>query len=171
MAPSSSDDCGWMLYLSMDAKCPNHPHRLLIFLGVFVAACVGTSLLHWACPGGPWWGWYWWVRRRGLRLLGCSIPGPRGLPWLLRLAIMTGLPQPQIPAAAAARGDNHARRTLVATALGESRLRATGDADVSSYVLAPLLSPTDCEYDYVRVGVHAIHRHNPVLRPLEIAPF
>ncbi|KAJ1269516.1 hypothetical protein BS78_07G218100 [Paspalum vaginatum] len=136
MGPSSSDDCGWLLYLSLAAKCGDHPHRLLGFAAVFVAACVVTSLLHWACPGGPAWGWYWWARRGGVGILGAAIPGPRGLPVLGSMALMTGLAHRKLAAAAAAGGDNKARRRLMALSLGETRVVVTADPDVARDLLA-----------------------------------
>jgi len=140
MAAPSSDDCGWLLYLSLAAKCGgDHPHRLLGLAAVFVAACVVTSLLHWACPGGPAWGWYWWARRGGAGIIGAAIPGPRGLPVLGSMGLMTGLAHRKLAAAAAAGGGDDAarrRRRLMAFSLGETRVVVTADPDVARDLLA-----------------------------------
>ncbi|PUZ52563.1 hypothetical protein GQ55_6G280900 [Panicum hallii var. hallii] len=130
MAPS--EDCGWLLYLSLAAKCGD-PHRLLGFAAVFAAAFVVTALLHWAAPGGPAWGWYWWTRRAGLGI-GAAIPGPRGLPVLGSMGLMTGLAHRKLAAAAAAGGK--ARRRLMAFSLGETRVVVTADPDVARELLA-----------------------------------
>jgi cytochrome P450 len=132
MAPS--EDCGWLLYLSLAAKCGDS-HRLLGFAAVFAAAFVVTALLHWAAPGGPAWGWYWWARRGGLGIIGgAAIPGPRGLPVLGSMGLMTGLAHRKLAAAAAAGGK--ARRRLMAFSLGETRVVVTADPDVARELLA-----------------------------------
>nr|CAB3483735.1 unnamed protein product [Digitaria exilis] len=132
MAPSS-DDCSWLLYLSLAAKCGGDPHRLLAFAAVFAVAFVVTALLHWAAPGGPAWGWYWWTRRAGLGILGAAIPGPRGLPVLGSMGLMTGLAHRKLAAAAAV---DKARRRLMAFSLGETRVVVTADPDVARELLA-----------------------------------
>ncbi|TKW11612.1 hypothetical protein SEVIR_6G243400v4 [Setaria viridis] len=130
MAPS--EDCGWLLYLSLAAKCGD-PHRLLGLAAVFAAAFVVTALLHWVAPGGSAWGWYWWARRGGLGI-GAAIPGPRGLPVLGSMGLMTGLAHRKLAAAAAAGGK--ARRRLMAFSLGETRVVVTADPDVARELLA-----------------------------------
>ncbi|CAL5000712.1 unnamed protein product [Urochloa decumbens] len=137
MAPSS-DDCGWLLYLSLAAKCGD-PHRLLGLAAVFAAAFLLTALLHWASPGGPAWGWYWWARKAGLGITtggGAAIPGPRGLPVLGSMGLMTGLAHRKLAAAAASGGDKAARRRLMAFSLGETRVVVTADPDVARELLA-----------------------------------
>ncbi|XP_066326752.1 cytochrome P450 78A9-like [Miscanthus floridulus] len=133
MAPPT-EDCGWLLYLSLAAKCGD-PHRLLGFAAVFVVACVVTSLLHWASPGGPAWGWYWWTRRAGgLGIVrAAAIPGPRGLPVLGSMALMTGLAHRKLAAAAETQAS---RRRLMAFSLGETRVVVTADPDVARELLA-----------------------------------
>jgi len=127
MAPS--EDCGWLLYLSLAAKCGD-PHRLLGFAAVLAAAFVVTALLHWASPGGPAWGRYWWTRRAGLGI-GAAIPGPRGLPVLGSMGLMTGLAHRKLAAAA-----GKARRRLMSFSLGETRVVVTADPDVARELLA-----------------------------------
>ncbi|XP_062193128.1 cytochrome P450 78A9-like [Phragmites australis] len=128
MAPSDNNH-GWLLYLSLAAKCDD-PHRLLGFAAVFIVACVVTSLLHWASPGGPAWGRYWWTRKGGLGI-GAPIPGPRGLPVVGSMELMTGLAHRKLAAAG-----GHARRRLMAFSLGETRVVVTADPDVARELLA-----------------------------------
>ncbi|CAO2190402.1 unnamed protein product [Urochloa humidicola] len=133
MAPSS-DDCGWLLYLSLAAKCGD-PHRLLAFAAVFAVAFLVTALLHWASPGGPAWGWYWWTKKAGLGIISAAaIPGPRGLPVIGSMGLMTGLAHRKLAAATAAGGA--ATRRLMAFSLGETRMVVTADPDVARELLA-----------------------------------
>lgn len=131
MAPS--EECGWPLYISLAAKCggDGEPYRLVGFAAVLLTACVVTSLLHWASPGGPAWGRYWWTRR-GLGI-GNAIPGPRGLPVIGSMRLMTGLAHRKLAAAAAT---SLARRRLMAFSLGETRVVVTADPDVARELLA-----------------------------------
>ncbi|CAO2207506.1 unnamed protein product [Urochloa humidicola] len=131
MAPPS-EDCGWLLYLSLAAKCGD-PHRLLGLAAVFAAAFLVTALLHWASPGGPAWGWYWWARKAGLGITGAP-SGPRGLPVVGSMGLMTGLAHRKLAAAAAA-GDA-SRRRLMAFSLGETRVVVTSDPVVARELLA-----------------------------------
>ncbi|TVU04685.1 hypothetical protein EJB05_47815 [Eragrostis curvula] len=127
---TTSDECGWLLYLSLAAKCGGDPGRVLGFAAVFAVAFVVTALLHWAAPGGPAWGWYWWTMRRG-GVTGGAIPGPRGLPVVGSMALMTGLAHRKLAAA----GGKQARR-LMAFSLGETRVVVTADPDVARELLA-----------------------------------
>ncbi|GJN04193.1 hypothetical protein PR202_ga21717 [Eleusine coracana subsp. coracana] len=125
---ATCDDCGgWLLYLSLAAKCGD-PHRLAGLAAVLLVAFVLTSLLHWAAPGGPAWGRYWWTRRAGLGI----IPGPRGLPVLGSMGLMTGLAHRKL--AAEMMGDS--RKRLMAFSLGETRMVVTADPDVARELLA-----------------------------------
>ncbi|GJN15526.1 hypothetical protein PR202_gb02447 [Eleusine coracana subsp. coracana] len=127
---ATSDDCGgWLLYLSLAAKCGD-PHRLAGLAAVLLVAFVVTSLLHWAAPGGPAWGRYWWTRRAGL---GIIIPGPRGLPVVGSMGLMTGLAHRKLAEAAEMTGD---RKRLMAFSVGETRMVVTADPDVARELLA-----------------------------------
>lgn len=128
MAPS--DDCGWLLYLSLAAKCGAEPYRVAGFVAVLLAACLVTALLHWTSPGGAAWGRYWGTRKA----LGIAcIPGPRGLPVIGSMGLMTGLAHRKL--AAAASGDGR-RRRLMAFSVGETRMVVTADPDVARDLLA-----------------------------------
>lgn len=129
MAPS--EECGgWLLYISLAAKCGGEPYRVAGFVAVLLAACLVTALLHWASPGGAAWGAYWWTRRGQL---GIAIPGPRGFPVIGSMGLMTGLAHRKLAAAAA--GDER-RRRLMAFSLGETRMVVTADPDVARDLLA-----------------------------------
>jgi cytochrome P450 len=131
MAPS--EDCGWLLYLSLAAKCGGEPYRVAGFVAVILAACVVTALLHWTSPGGAAWGKYWWTRK-ALGIAGASrIPGPRGFPVIGSMGLMTGLAHRKL--AAAASGDG-TRRRLMAFSVGETRMVVTADPDVARDLLA-----------------------------------
>uniref|UniRef100_A0A0E0LXN5 Uncharacterized protein n=1 Tax=Oryza punctata TaxID=4537 RepID=A0A0E0LXN5_ORYPU len=128
----SSPSGGWLLYVSLAAKCGGEPYRVVGFVAVFLLAFAVTSLLHWASPGGPAWGRYWWNKRGGLGI-GAAIPGPRGLPVLGSMSLMTGLAHRKL--AAAVEG-SPARRRLMALSLGETRVVVTADPDVARELLA-----------------------------------
>ncbi|XP_047071227.1 cytochrome P450 78A9-like [Lolium rigidum] len=131
MAPS--DDCGWLLYVSLAAKCGGEPYRVAGFVTVLLAACVITALLHWTSPGGAAWGRYRWTRKQALGI--ACIPGPRGLPVIGSMGLMTGLAHRKL-AAAAACGDGGRRRRLMAFSVGETRMVVTADPDVARDLLA-----------------------------------
>ncbi|CAM0911731.1 unnamed protein product [Alopecurus aequalis] len=130
MAPS--EDCGWLLYISLAAKCGGEPYRVVGFVAVLLAACVVTALLHWASPGGAAWGRYWWTRMP-LGIGEACIPGPRGFPVIGSMSLMTGLAHRKL--ALAASGDDR-RRRLMAFSLGETRMVVTADPDMARDLLA-----------------------------------
>ena len=124
MAPS--EDCGWLLYISLAAKCGGEPYRVAGFVAVILAAFVVTALLHWASPGGAAWGRYRWTRMP-LGIVGAAascIPGPRGFPVIGSMRLMTGLAHRKL--ALAASGDAR-RRRLMAFSVGETRMVVTAD--------------------------------------------
>ncbi|KAL6846723.1 hypothetical protein ACP4OV_024171 [Aristida adscensionis] len=128
---ATPDDCGgWLLYLSLAAKCGGGPHRLAGLLAVCAAAFVVTCALHWSFPGGPAWGRWWWTRRGPMA--APPPPGPRGLPVFGSMRLMTGLAHRKLAAAAARLG----ARRLMAFSLGETRVVVAAHPDVAREILA-----------------------------------
>ncbi|CAL5073171.1 unnamed protein product [Urochloa decumbens] len=133
---ATPDDCGsWLLYLSLAAKCGgDQPYRLAGFLAVCAAAFLITCLLHWSSPGGPAWGrWRWTRRATGGGAAAVPPPGPRGLPVIGSMWLMTGLAHRKL-AAAAGRLPKRARR-LMAFSLGETRMVVAAHPDVAREIL------------------------------------
>ncbi|CAL9766042.1 unnamed protein product [Musa acuminata subsp. burmannicoides] len=130
----SSVENGWLVSLSLAAKCSElsaYPIRLLS-LAIIVAVCwLATTLLHWAYPGGPAWGRYWWSRRKPWGL-GKAIPGPRGLPLVGSMGLMSGLAHRKLAAVADA---IPGARRLMALSLGDTRVVVTCDPDVARDIL------------------------------------
>ncbi|CAL9146171.1 cytochrome P450 78A9-like [Musa acuminata AAA Group] len=130
----SAGESGWVVSLSLAAKAGElsaDPSRLLA-LAVVVAVCwLTTLLLHWAFPGGPAWGRYWWSRRRPWGI-GGVIPGPRGLPVVGSMGLMSGLAHRKLAAAADA---IPGARRLMALSLGDTRVVVTCDPVVARDIL------------------------------------
>ncbi|EEE69109.1 hypothetical protein OsJ_28178 [Oryza sativa Japonica Group] len=155
-SPSTQDCGGWLLYVSLAAKCGGDPCRVVGFVAVAVVAFAVTSLLHWLSPGGPAWGRYWWNRRGGLGI-AAAIPGPRGLPVLGSMSLMAGLAHRKLAAAA---GGSPARRRLMALSLGETRVVVTADPGVARELLASAaFANWPGEGVRVRDAVPPRHRH------------
>ncbi|KAM1053405.1 hypothetical protein ACFX13_000970 [Malus domestica] len=88
-----------------------------------------TSLIYWSHPGGPAWG-------RNIKTIGPfskknTIPGPRGLPLIGSMSLMTSLAHRKI--ASAALSLNAAR--LMAFSLGQTRVVVTCHPDVAREIL------------------------------------
>uniref|UniRef100_J3MZF4 Uncharacterized protein n=1 Tax=Oryza brachyantha TaxID=4533 RepID=J3MZF4_ORYBR len=131
---ATPEDTGsWLLYLSLAAKCggDGQPHRFVGFLVVCAVAGLLTCLLHWSFPGGPAWGRWWWTRRRGCWAAAASVPGPRGLPVIGSMWLMTGLAHRKLAAAAGRLG----ARRLMAFSLGETPAVVAGHPDVAREIL------------------------------------
>ncbi|XP_051188983.1 cytochrome P450 78A9 [Lolium perenne] len=131
---ATPEDCGasWLLYLSLAAKCGgDNPLRLAGLLAVCAAACVLTCLMHWCVPGGPAWGRWWWTRRPGLPKAAAVPAGPRGLPVIGSMWLMTGLAHRKLAAAA----DRLGARRLMAFSLGETRMVVAAHPDVAREIL------------------------------------
>lgn len=129
----SSIESGWVLSLSLATKCGELTvdTSCLLSLGiVMLLACLATAFLHWRCPGGPAWGKYRWSPKR-LGTAETAIPGPRGLPFVGSLGIMSGLAHRKLAAAAEASGAVR----LMALSLGDTRAVVTSDPDVAREIL------------------------------------
>ncbi|KAM0914245.1 hypothetical protein ACQ4PT_011671 [Festuca glaucescens] len=102
------------------------------YLAVF--ACVAwaaAALLYWAHPGGPAWGRYW--RGRGQSVSRrAPIPGPKGLPVVGSLGLMSGLAHRSLAAEAARRPG---AKRLMALSLGPVRAVVASHPDVAKEIL------------------------------------
>uniref|UniRef100_A0A0D9VP83 Uncharacterized protein n=1 Tax=Leersia perrieri TaxID=77586 RepID=A0A0D9VP83_9ORYZ len=102
-----------------------------VYLAIFVCvAWAATALLYWAHPGGPAWGKYW--RARGQSPSPCPIPGPKGLPVLGSLGLMSGLAHCSLASEAARRPG---AKRLMALSLGPVRAVVTSHPDVAKEIL------------------------------------
>ncbi|EEE58282.1 hypothetical protein OsJ_09308 [Oryza sativa Japonica Group] len=101
-----------------------------VYLAIFAClAWAGTALLYWAHPGGPAWGKYRRARGQSPR---CSIPGPKGLPVVGSLGLMSGLAHCSLAAEAARRPG---AKRLMALSLGPVRAVVTSHPDVAKEIL------------------------------------
>nr|TKS17246.1 cytochrome P450 78A3p family protein [Populus alba] len=98
----------------------------LLIMGL---AWIATTLIYWAYPGGPAWGKY--KLKNTSFTISKPIPGPRGLPLIGAMRLMTSLAHHKIAAAAAA---CKARR-LMAFSLGDTRVIVTCNPDVAKEIL------------------------------------
>ncbi|CAL9781284.1 unnamed protein product [Musa acuminata subsp. burmannicoides] len=131
---ASAVDGGWLVSLQVAAKCGGlsaDPARLLSLAVAVAICCLATLLLHWASPGGSAWGRYWWNRRRPWGL-GHAIPGPRGLPVLGSMRLMSGLAHRKLAAMADVIPGS---RRLMALSLGDTRVVVTCDPEVARDIL------------------------------------
>jgi len=125
----SRTDGGWILALSLAAKCGDatEAHRmfaLVLIIFLFLFFC--TALLHWASPGGPAWGKYLWSKNKS-----SSIPGPRGVPVIGNMGLMLGLAHRNLATVAT----SLAATRLMALSLGGTRVVITSDAEVAKEIL------------------------------------
>lgn len=101
------------------------------YLAIFAClAWAGASLLYWAHPGGPAWGKYW--RARGKIPKPSAIPGPRGLPVVGSLGLMSGLAHCSLADEASRRPG---AKRLMALSLGPVRAVVTSHPDVAKEIL------------------------------------
>lgn len=99
-----------------------------ILLAALCLAWLGLALTYWSYPGGPAWG----CRRAAS---GCRakklIPGPRGVPFLGSMDLMTGLAHHKLAKAA----ERHRARRLMAFSLGETRAIITCNPEIAREIL------------------------------------
>lgn len=123
------------LIFALSAKCKSSssPQTLLCLAFLLLSAWLATVLLHWAFPGGPAWGRHFWLRtsKRNNNGKSSTIPGPRGLPLLGSIRLMTGLAHRKL--AAESRLCGAAR--LMALSLGQTRVIITCHPDVAKDIL------------------------------------
>ncbi|XP_041009699.1 cytochrome P450 78A3-like [Juglans microcarpa x Juglans regia] len=93
---------------------------------------LAMTLLFWAHPGGPAWGSYVWRNGKSESAVKKPIiPGPRGLPLVGSMSLMTSLAHHRIAAAAEACG----AKRLMAFSLGNTRVIVTCNPDVAREIL------------------------------------
>ncbi|KAM7508552.1 hypothetical protein LguiA_019005 [Lonicera macranthoides] len=114
----------WVFALA--SKCKSYS-SIFPFFAFFGLAWLLMSLIYWVHPGGPAWGKLSSKKNK----LSKPIPGPRGLPIIGSLNLMSGLAHHKISAAAQA---NRATR-LMAFSLGETRAVVTCNPDVAKEIL------------------------------------
>ncbi|CAM8971990.1 unnamed protein product [Rhodiola kirilowii] len=119
-------DTFWLI--SLVAQCHDFTFLNLISATTILLFTYFAALfLFWAYPGGPAWGRYWF--KKGLK--ASTIPGPRGLPLIGSMSLMTNLAHHKIAAAA----HKHDAKRLMAFSLGQTRVIVTCNSDVAKEIL------------------------------------
>nr|XP_043621846.1 cytochrome P450 78A9-like [Erigeron canadensis] len=111
-------DTLWLFALASKCKCTSI--NFLTFFAIFTLAYFIKSLFQWARPGGPAWSKH-----------KTTIPGPKGVPILGSMHLMSGLAHHKLAAAA---HNFHADR-LMAFSLGETRVIVSCNPDVAKEIL------------------------------------
>uniref|UniRef100_A0ACD5WF86 Uncharacterized protein n=1 Tax=Avena sativa TaxID=4498 RepID=A0ACD5WF86_AVESA len=107
-----------------------------LYLAAFAClAWAAAALLYWAHPGGPAWGKYWRGKGQSLVVVGGwgrVIPGPKGLPVVGSLGLMSRLAHRSLAAEAARRPG---AKRLMALSLGPVRAVVASHPDVAKEIL------------------------------------
>ncbi|TKV98346.1 hypothetical protein SEVIR_9G554700v4 [Setaria viridis] len=135
---TSSVESWWVLPMTLIPAISGDQHENIAtiatsFTYMAIFACLawaGASLLYWAHPGGPAWGKYWRARGKGPKPM--TLPGPRGLPVVGSLGLMSGLAHRSL--ADEASRQPGAKR-LMALSLGPVRAVVTSHPDVAKEIL------------------------------------
>ncbi|KAK4415796.1 cytochrome [Sesamum alatum] len=117
----------WLFALASNFKYFT-PLNTVIFACLFLLSWLFFNLFFWAHPGGPSWGRHHWGN---LFSASRPIPGPKGLPIIGSMNLMSGLAHTKIAAVAQA---CQAKR-LMAFSLGETRAVVTCNPDVAKDIL------------------------------------
>lgn len=103
---------------------------------LLVALCLAwlsLALTYWSHPGGPAWGWHWrWRVGCGTSRAEPIIPGPRGVPFLGSMDLMSGLAHQKLARAA----ERSSAMRLMAFSVGETRVIITCNPDVAREILS-----------------------------------
>ncbi|CAH8269443.1 unnamed protein product [Arabidopsis lyrata] len=117
------------LLLAIFSKCSLLTQtNLALSLLVASLASLALSLFFWSHPGGPAWGKYFLHRRRQTTV----IPGPRGLPFVGSMSLMSSALAHRCIAATA---EKFGAKRLMAFSLGETRVIVTCNPDVAKEIL------------------------------------
>ncbi|KAF8780100.1 hypothetical protein HU200_001757 [Digitaria exilis] len=133
----SSVESWWVLPMALIPAISGEQHENIAaiatsfaYLAIFAfLAWAGASLLYWSHPGGPAWGKYW-TKAKGPK--PSTIPGPRGLPVVGSLGLMSGLAHRSLAHEASRRPG---AKRLMALSLGPVRAVVTSHPDVAKEIL------------------------------------
>lgn len=135
---ATSAESFWVFALA--AKCEassSSSQTLLCLSSLLLFVWLATAFLYWAFPGGPAWGRYFYPHIiQKLNNSNCNsnsliIPGPRGLPVLGSIRLMTGLAHRKLAAEARRCGATR----LMALSVGQTRVIITCHPDVAKDIL------------------------------------
>ncbi|XP_073146454.1 cytochrome P450 78A3-like [Henckelia pumila] len=104
---------------------------VIIFAFLFLVSCLILNLVFWAHAGGPAWGKYKWRNPTSSKSRSINIPGPKGVPVIGSMSLMTGLAHHKLAAAAEACGG----KRLMAFSLGDTRAIVTCNHEVAKDIL------------------------------------
>lgn len=118
----------WVIALASKCTHENLGWSILIMASLWLA----MTLFYWSHPGGPAWGkYYYHYYSTWRKTSSLVIPGPKGLPLIGSMTLMTSLSHHRIAAAATAcRG-----RRLMACSLGDTRAIVTCHPRVAKEIL------------------------------------
>ncbi|CAH2063165.1 unnamed protein product [Thlaspi arvense] len=117
------------LLFALLSKCSLLTQTNLAFsLLVASLACLALSVFYWSHPGGPAWGKYFLHRRHRTTV----IPGPRGLPFVGSMSLMSNALAHRCIAATA---EKFGAKRLMAFSLGDTRVIVTCNPDVAKEIL------------------------------------
>ncbi|KAL6575604.1 hypothetical protein OROHE_000981 [Orobanche hederae] len=120
----------WLL--AVVSKCESHTLLNTIILALlFLLSCLILHLIFWAHPGGPAWGKHKWTKPKSSPCSTRPIPGPKGLPIIGSMDLMSGLAHHKIAAAAKA----FRAQRLIAFSLVQTRVVVTCNPDVAREIL------------------------------------
>lgn len=122
----------WLFAIASKCKSINTTTSFLALL--FLLSYLLINFIYWAHPGGPAWGRHRWRRRNERNIIISNhpiIPGPKGLPVLGSLNLMSGLAHHKIAAAA----DACRAKRLMAFSIGETRAVVTCNPEIAKEIL------------------------------------
>ncbi|XP_047965571.1 cytochrome P450 78A3-like [Salvia hispanica] len=116
-------------FVALASKCKSlSPSHTIILAFVFFLSWLILNMIFWAHPGGSAWGRYRWTK---LFSFHRAIPGPRGVPVVGSMHLMSGLSHHKLASAAESCG----AKRLMAFSLGETRAIVTCNPEVARDIL------------------------------------